>query len=111
MEIIYSQRGHPLIVYHNFVYRKNRGKYWRCINDNSLKCSARLTISNGRITKFVGYHSHDVDLKKIAKGRKLRQAISNNEINLEKFTANEITMTDADDEDTLIDDAMTKKEE
>lgn len=80
MDFIYSQRGHPLIILNNFVYRKNRRNYWRCVKAATHKCTARLIVSNGTITKFDGYHLHDVDLKRIEKGRTVRKAIKIEEI-------------------------------
>lgn len=61
---IRSQRGAPLILHSNFVYRCERKiqskTYWLCIRYKRDKCNGRLIIKGNRITKETT-HSHDVD--------------------------------------------------
>ncbi|KAL9893471.1 modifier of mdg4 isoform 16-T21 [Glossina fuscipes fuscipes] len=44
MKYIYSRRGRPEIVLNNYLYRKNREKYWRCLRFSQHKCRASLII-------------------------------------------------------------------
>ncbi|XP_053946049.1 modifier of mdg4 isoform X22 [Anastrepha ludens] len=69
LEIIYSQRGHPLIVLHDYLYRKNRGRYWRCLQCTKYHCRARLIFSPKRTVRVFGTHTHGKELENIERGR------------------------------------------
>lgn len=72
LEYIYSPRGIPLVILDNYLYRKNRGRYWRCFRFAKFNCTARLTIStNGSIRLAGGAHTHDREHEKINQGRKV----------------------------------------
>lgn len=61
---IRSQRGAPLVVHSDFVYRCERKivqrTYWLCIRYKSHKCNARL-ILNGNVIHKATNHNHPVD--------------------------------------------------
>lgn len=71
LEFIYSQRGHPLIVLNNYLYRKNRGRYWRCLRCTKHQCRARLIFSPKRFVRVYGMHTHGKESEKIEWGRKV----------------------------------------
>lgn len=70
LDFIYSQRGRPLIVVNNYLFRKNRGSYWRCIRCTKNKCKCRLILKDG-VPLVVEEHSHGPETEKIAFGRKV----------------------------------------
>uniref|UniRef100_A0A1A9VHY4 FLYWCH-type domain-containing protein n=1 Tax=Glossina austeni TaxID=7395 RepID=A0A1A9VHY4_GLOAU len=70
LKYIYSQRGHPLIVLNNYLYRKNRGKYWRCLVSYKYGCKASLVVDATEV-KVMGKHNHVEDLRKISQYRKI----------------------------------------
>lgn len=76
MDYILSQRGRPLIVVDGFLYRKNRGAYWRCIRCTKYKCKSRLILRPGRQPVCVEKHSHAPEKEKIEWGRKAKSANS-----------------------------------
>lgn len=61
---IRSQRGAPLIVYSNFVFRCERKiqakTYWLCIRYKRDKCNGRLILDGNRIAKETN-HVHECD--------------------------------------------------
>jgi FLYWCH zinc finger domain len=72
MEYIFSQRGHPLLVVNNFLYRKNRGNYWRCIRCSKYQCKSRLILnSNGQPPTCIQSHTHGPETDKIRWGRSM----------------------------------------
>ncbi|XP_014089754.3 modifier of mdg4 isoform X5 [Bactrocera oleae] len=71
LEFIYSQRGHPLIVLNNYLYRKNRGRYWRCLRCTKHQCRARLIFSPKRYVRVCGMHTHGKESEKIEWGRRV----------------------------------------
>lgn len=74
LKYIYSQRGHPLIVLNNYLYRKNRGKYWRCLVSYKYGCKASLVVDATEV-KVMGKHNHVEDLRKISQYRKIGQPV------------------------------------
>lgn len=75
MDFIYSQRGRPLIVIDGYLYRKNRGAYWRCIRCTKYRCKSRLILRPDRDPVCIEKHSHGPEKEKIDWGRKLRSSI------------------------------------
>ncbi|XP_052889608.1 modifier of mdg4-like isoform X23 [Anopheles moucheti] len=71
-EYILSQRGYPLLVMKNFLFRKNRGRYWRCIRCTKFKCRSRVTLKDNGVALYSGKHTHGPETAKIQMGRKLR---------------------------------------
>lgn len=61
---IRSQRGAPLIVHSEFVYRCERKiaqrTYWLCIRYKSHKCNGRLILHGNAINKATN-HNHQID--------------------------------------------------
>lgn len=43
----------------NYLYRNNRGKYWRCFNFIKHCCKARLIIDQLGLVKKTGEHTHE----------------------------------------------------
>lgn len=76
LEFIYSQRGRPLLVVDNYLFRKNRGSYWRCIRCTKNKCKCRLILRAGREPQIVEMHSHGPETEKITFGRKVKTTMS-----------------------------------
>lgn len=74
MDYILSQRGRPLIVVDGYLYRKNRGAYWRCIRCTKFKCKSRLILRADREPVCVEKHSHAPEKEKIEWGRKVKTA-------------------------------------
>lgn len=74
MDFIYSQRGRPLIVVDGYLYRKNRGAYWRCIRCTKHKCKSRLILRPDRDPVCIEKHSHGPEKEKIEWGRKIRSS-------------------------------------
>lgn len=72
MDFIYSQRGKPLIVIDNYLYRKNRGAYWRCIRCTKYKCKSRLILRPNQDPIVAEKHSHGPEREKINWGRKVK---------------------------------------
>lgn len=76
LEFIYSQRGRPLLVVDNYLFRKNRGSYWRCIRCTKNRCKCRLILRPGRDPVVVEQHSHGPETEKITFGRKVKTTMS-----------------------------------
>lgn len=76
LEFIYSQRGRPLLVVDNYLFRKNRGTYWRCIRCTKNRCKCRLILRPDRSPLVVERHSHGPETEKIQFGRKVRLTMS-----------------------------------
>jgi hypothetical protein len=61
---IRSQRGAPLLVYSNFIYRCERKisarTYWLCIRYKGHRCNARLIINGNSVCKETE-HNHGAD--------------------------------------------------
>lgn len=61
---IRSQRGAPLIIHSEFVYRCERKiaqrTYWLCIRYKSHKCNGRLILTGNAIHKE-SHHNHPID--------------------------------------------------
>lgn len=76
LDFIYSQRGHPLIVIDNYLYRKNRGAYWRCIRCTKYKCKSRLILRPNQSPVVAEKHSHGPEREKISWGRKVKSTIA-----------------------------------
>uniref|UniRef100_A0A182HJU4 BEN domain-containing protein n=1 Tax=Anopheles arabiensis TaxID=7173 RepID=A0A182HJU4_ANOAR len=74
LEFILSQRGYPLLVVGNFLFRKNRDKYWRCIRCTKHKCRSRCIIKDKGIVVNIGKHAHGPETAKIQMGRKIRDS-------------------------------------
>lgn len=75
LDFIYSQRGHPLIVIDNYLYRKNRGAYWRCIRCTKYKCKSRLILRTNQNPIVAEKHSHGPEREKINWGRKVKSTL------------------------------------
>lgn len=75
MDFIYSQRGRPLIVVDGYLFRKNRGAYWRCIRCTKYRCKSRLILREGRVPLCIEKHSHGPEKEKIEWGRKVRSNV------------------------------------
>ncbi|XP_049276928.1 modifier of mdg4-like isoform X24 [Anopheles funestus] len=73
-EYILSQRGYPLLVMNNFLFRKNRGRYWRCIRCTKYKCRSRVTLKDNDLVLYSGTHTHGPETAKIQMGRKARDS-------------------------------------
>lgn len=58
-----------------YLYRKNRGSYWRCIRCTKYKCRSRLILKAGCAPKSIEKHTHGPETEKISWGRSL---LSNN---------------------------------
>lgn len=71
LKYIYSPRGTPLVLLDNYLYRNNRGKYWRCFHFVKHRCKARLIIDNLGLVRKSGDHSHEQEVGKINFNRKL----------------------------------------
>lgn len=76
LDFIYSQRGHPLIVIDNYLYRKNRGAYWRCIRCTKHKCKSRLILRPNQSPIVAEGHTHGPEREKISWGRKVKSTIA-----------------------------------
>lgn len=76
LEFIYSQRGRPLLVVNNYLFRKNRGSYWRCIRCTKFRCKCRLILRAGDTPLVVDQHSHGPETEKIQYGRKVKSTMS-----------------------------------
>ena len=61
---ITSQRGQPLMIVKNYLYRVNRGKYWRCIRCSSKKCRSRLIVKDDGTVMQIESHNHLPENKK-----------------------------------------------
>ncbi|KAI9584964.1 hypothetical protein GQX74_006859 [Glossina fuscipes] len=59
MKYIYSRRGRPEIVLNNYLYRKNREKYWRCLRFSQHKCRASLIIDANQVRVFRNHNHED----------------------------------------------------
>lgn len=73
MKYIYSVRGAPLLILDNYLYRKNREKYWRCYRFAKYHCTARLTISSSDYIRMAGVHNHAREYDTIRQRRKSLQ--------------------------------------
>lgn len=69
LEFIYSQRGHPLLIIDSYLYRKNRGVYWRCIRCTKYQCKSRIILRNNLPPIRIETHSHGPETEKINYGR------------------------------------------
>uniref|UniRef100_A0A182JNK1 FLYWCH-type domain-containing protein n=1 Tax=Anopheles christyi TaxID=43041 RepID=A0A182JNK1_9DIPT len=72
-EYIPSQRGYPLLVVQNYLFRKNRGKYWRCIRCTKYNCRSRVILKEDMVVN-IGKHTHGPETAKIQMGRKIRDS-------------------------------------
>lgn len=75
MEFIYSQRGHPLLIVDDYLYRKNRGNYWRCIRCSKFKCKSRLILRRNDSPLKIEVHTHGPETEKISWGRRVLETI------------------------------------
>ena len=76
MEYISSQRGHPLLVFDNYLYRKNRDHYWRCIRCTKHHCHSRLIVKKGVPPVCIEKHTHGPETEKILWGRRFLKNIN-----------------------------------
>uniref|UniRef100_A0A1I8PGR7 BTB domain-containing protein n=1 Tax=Stomoxys calcitrans TaxID=35570 RepID=A0A1I8PGR7_STOCA len=93
LEYIYSSRGTPLLVLDNFLYRKNRERYWRCLRFDKHHCTARLTISKNGCVRLAGVHTHGREQERIYQGRKQEKKLSNQKDLPTTFYASSIRQT------------------
>lgn len=82
MDFIYSQRGRPLIVMNNYLFRKNRGSYWRCIRCTKYKCKSRLILRKNQNPIVVEKHTHGDEQEKIDWGRKVKSTVVDKSITI-----------------------------
>lgn len=80
LEFIYSQRGRPLLIINNYLFRKNRGSYWRCIRCSKNRCKSRVILRDGEPPLVVERHSHGPESEKISFGRKVKSSMSSTEV-------------------------------
>lgn len=78
LEYIFSQRGYPLLVVDNYLFRKNRGPYWRCIRCTKDKCKCRIILQENQSPRIVDVHTHGPETEKINFGRKVKQTVFHN---------------------------------
>jgi hypothetical protein len=63
---VLSQRKKPLLIVNDFLYRRNRDSYWRCIRCTSQKCRASLILSDSDfVTLCITDHTHPPETDKI----------------------------------------------
>ncbi|KFB53271.1 AGAP003439-PN-like protein [Anopheles sinensis] len=71
---IRSQRGAPLLVKDNFIYRceRTRGNrsYWLCVRYKSYKCTGRIICQGNAVMKQTG-HTHQTDHARLAQSTKV----------------------------------------
>uniref|UniRef100_A0A1B0GN84 FLYWCH-type domain-containing protein n=1 Tax=Phlebotomus papatasi TaxID=29031 RepID=A0A1B0GN84_PHLPP len=68
LDFIYSQRGHPLLIIDDYLFRHNRGHYWRCIGCTKYSCRSRVILKPGRQPWCIGEHTHPQETEKIRCG-------------------------------------------
>lgn len=65
---IRSQRGAPLLIHTNFLYRcerkVNKRFYWLCLGYKKSKCTARIILDGNTICKITS-HNHEADPRAI----------------------------------------------
>lgn len=49
----------------DFLYRRNRDNYWRCIRCSSKKCRASLILNEDSYTLCITEHTHQPETDKI----------------------------------------------
>lgn len=64
---VVSQRKKPLVVIEDFLYRRNRDNYWRCIRCSSEKCRASLILNEDSYTLCITEHTHGPETEKLKK--------------------------------------------
>ena len=68
LEYVKSQKGHDLLVFRGFTFRREREHngtiYWKCTDYRIAKCSGRVNVMDGRIIKSTS-HNHVPDPAKI----------------------------------------------
>lgn len=61
VEFLESKRGRNLVVYHNYIYRKETSykekTFWKCVQYDNVRCMGRLQLVNNNVFK-VTEHSH-----------------------------------------------------
>lgn len=76
LEFIFSQRKRPLLIINDYLYRKNRNNYWRCIRCTSAKCRSSLILNDfNEVTICIGDHTHPPEKKKISEGVKTNYTV------------------------------------
>ncbi|CRK91977.1 CLUMA_CG005563, isoform F [Clunio marinus] len=66
LHYITSQRKKPLLIVNDFLYRRNRDNYWRCIRCTSHKCRASLILNaNEVVTLCITDHTHLPETEKL----------------------------------------------
>jgi hypothetical protein len=77
---IRSQRGAPLLLYQEHVYRCERVRdgrsYWLCIHYKHTKCNGRLILQGNNLVKE-NPHNHPISDKRIEKFRIERKSLGN----------------------------------
>lgn len=65
-----------MIVVDNYLFRKNRGNYWRCIRCTKYRCKSRLILKTENDEPIViGDHTHGPEREKIEWGRKVKTTV------------------------------------
>lgn len=62
----------------NYLFRKNRGPYWRCIRCTKDKCKCRIILQENQSPRVVDVHTHGPETEKINFGRKVKQTVFQN---------------------------------
>lgn len=70
---IQSQRKKPLLIVNDFLYRRNRDNYWRCVRCTSQKCRASLILTdNDFVTLCITDHTHPPETEKLRTREKIQ---------------------------------------
>ncbi|XP_013102008.1 modifier of mdg4 isoform X12 [Stomoxys calcitrans] len=98
LEYLVNHRGQTRIVLNDYLYTKNRSKYWRCLRAKRCDCKARLIVSQdkgGSIDKIIGMHNHNNEYEEILRVRQYNQSSAKTEQSpLRRNTAKENTYDD-----------------
>ncbi|KAG5672373.1 hypothetical protein PVAND_002505 [Polypedilum vanderplanki] len=65
LQYVISQRKKPLVVVDDYLYRRNRDNYWRCIRCSSKKCRASLLLTEESYTLLITEHTHLPETEKL----------------------------------------------
>jgi hypothetical protein len=98
LEYLASQKGHPLLYYDGFVYKKDRvskdTQHWRCVETSKLNCFARISTEGDAVKDIPGQlrdHNHAPDVC-AANVRKVRTTVVNRALSTQE-TAHQIVLS------------------
>lgn len=57
------------MLFKRYLYRLNRGVYWRCIRCTKYQCKSKLILRQNQDPLCVGEHSHGPEDEKIDRGK------------------------------------------